>query len=1484
MVYTPGAKVQNNWNTSSAGAVDDKSNTVAGSFACDEELQPAKNSTGYTVTFTPSNTNWYTPTSGTIKKDVAKANQIITWSLVAGKEYSTGEAELDAAATSGGEINYSSSNESYAKIVDGQLYVVTPNVPVKITATQVGNDNWNSVDSTRTIITRGATPKDFSGVSARTIGYGQLLRESEIDGKVKVNGVEIDGKIEWIEPLTLPNAGNHTFGVRFTPSAENAAAYNSIDTSLNVTVNKATAELRWNISNALREKTKYSNFVTSSNTSSELQISIPDDSQDFLDFTDGVLTTGAITQPAEGKKNPVDGKKIHVLQTVSDTANYNPIDLDYVVTIYPKSDQCIPVNISVADDTTKIQNMGASYVGSHEWCNSTGRVDTEYSVSIPLLSLFKIPVHYTQFKGIQLGKWNEGLGKLQQVIDNFSFFDGGVKALYNDIISAFNAGLPGNTKSIELAFTGVPETLSFDTKLQTVTFELGSDTTARQKDPKWYVYQKSINGIENVIDSFPAYTTESIQVQLDSTTRSVIIELNSAFAGFIQNLNITQKQYIRAEETPAEFGNGNPLQAPQKLKISYSSIGSCDIHYDTILVSTDTSAFYVDKGMIISNVGLDHMGVDSVFVRCNDVGQTGNVIFKAKNTGVELKVPVSSATPVITSDANTIFQTGTEHAPEANSDYRALRMHDFSNCFNGGEARFDYLYVFGVSESSASDRQWEYDAHKGYKVPVVTTSNVHTPCFVYKKKDNNYEYTRTFDAAAIALEINGSKNGFVGYKPAGPSIQVSGNAGIYLDSVEMKAANAVFAINGTGTIHARGINKLTSSANAAIQLAASAKLDIEDSWTGEATSAKLALIPATNYPSISLGNANNTVTINGTQLELHNAKKKAIAHMSGTTELEDGEVIINDGSIYGADTLGMPLNTYINGGTFNQGTVQCYTNKGTARRPWNSNGDLVVRKTMTFDALPVGYGKSHLTLDANKKVNPMLLDEELCIFYGNKDKNPSNEDNWNKVPDTTNLTSEVLIKAHMVIEKKELAFKMMALAGGDTVSVTVKSDAGLKIGKGGLIGSTPKNFTLAADSTGKTGHLRISPEYKDEMPEVTIQLLRLGYTNGSITEGSFKMSGNSTWQYVGCPVVKEGKLVKRVVGGWINSWDEKSGAWVNTKASLVVTPFDGFANSQSDNPNGAINPFKGKLIDNSVDYNMPLTCGTSEMAGWNLLANSFAAPIDIKALLEDNDEKDIDKTIYLFNTGNTKAVKGDAGTYTTITNATIDAGETQGVIPSMQGFFVKARKDCQFTFNYANTVWAATYEDNNGNTQMRVKGRSTNSEKHVVSVLLEANGQRDKLLLIESEDYSTHFENGYDAHIMSVGACNIFAVEDNEYLAVDATNSIIGTHLGVRTGEETAYTMTFSRVDSEAELVLQDSETEQTIDIYEGMEYTFFAAPNSVITDRFQIITIEKAPEIATGVDNTKSGVKIQKFIKDNQLYILKNGVLYNATGVVVSR
>ena len=103
----------------------------------------------------------------------------------------------------------------------------------------------------------------------------------------------------------------------------------------------------------------------------------------------------------------------------------------------------------------------------------------------------------------------------------------------------------------------------------------------------------------------------------------------------------------------------------------------------------------------------------------------------------------------------------------------------------------------------------------------------------------------------------------------------------------------------------------------------------------------------------------------------------------------------------------------------------------------------------------------------------------------------------------------------------------------------------------------------------------------------------------------------------------------------------------------------------------------------------------------------------------------------------------------------------------------------------------------------------------------------------------------------------------------------------MRTGDTTAYVMTFTHLNGQY-LALLDNETNEITEINEGTEYTFFAVPNSMITERFQIVASANAPAVTTGVNNTNEGETVQKFIQNGQLFILKKGVLYNAMGAVV--
>ncbi len=519
---------------------------------------------------------------------------------------------------------------------------------------------------------------------------------------------------------------------------------------------------------------------------------------------------------------------------------------------------------------------------------------------------------------------------------------------------------------------------------------------------------------------------------------------------------------------------------------------------------------------------------------------------------------------------------------------------------------------------------------------------------------------------------------------------------------------------------------------------------------------------------------------------------------------------------------------------------------------------------------------------------------EGYVFIGTKDDQWTEAKNWNvgRVP---NANHDVIIESNAVVED-EMAVRSMDITTG---SVTIAPTGGLTIGKGGISGATKDNLILKAGTEGKikgeTGYLRISPEYVGTMPEATVELFSLGYYNMNSEEENV-----AAWQYVGVPVESSALAKTFFKSSWIYSWIEEDGEWQNNRSKLVMNPFEGYATTQYKSSEGLLVTFAG-LITAGKEYVAPVAAnGETEEQGCNVLANSFTAPIDITKFDTKDFSNGVEATIYLFNTGSRKDAtakrsvdeEDDAenapGQYIAIPVANVEPlkaayKELPTVIAPMQGFCVKTTKAGTVTLNYERLVWDGNYKEH-PNTPLHLPRKAINtSTLGSLCIAVSANGWSDKLFMLESESYDKAYEMGYDALKMASGELNIFAVEEDKQLAVDATNNMVGTYIGVRTGAETIYSLTFSHVISEHDLLLFDSETNEVLDIADGLDYTFTAEPNAIITERFRILEREKSPEVTTAIDKADvSSVKVKKFIKDNQLYILKNGVLYNATGARV--
>lgn len=504
----------------------------------------------------------------------------------------------------------------------------------------------------------------------------------------------------------------------------------------------------------------------------------------------------------------------------------------------------------------------------------------------------------------------------------------------------------------------------------------------------------------------------------------------------------------------------------------------------------------------------------------------------------------------------------------------------------------------------------------------------------------------------------------------------------------------------------------------------------------------------------------------------------------------------------------------------------------------------------------------------------------------------SQDDNWD-VNATPTIDHTVIIRHDVLIEDEVSAYSVII---EDGYSLTIAPTGGLTVGAGGIIGADKDNLFLRAgqegDVRGQTGYLRVSPESTTPMPAATVELFTRAYYDMSASDHQEE----GQWQFIGIPVEGGAKAKTVFSQSWLYNWGTETEEWLNNRKTLTLAPFDGYATSQYTNRNGLRIVFEGQLVANE-DRTIELAYNAGQEYTQNMLANSFAAPIDITRL-EDSDFQQMQGAIYLFNTGSRADIKqlasSRSGSYDTpgqylaipigSAAAMKDAFGTPTVVPSMQGFCVHATGEgARLTLDYDKLVYRAT----SANAPLRVARRARMADESLTGALcvsLYSEAVADNLYLLEADRFDATYENGLDARKMTSGEANIFAVEGEEQLAVDATSSLAGTQLGMRTGDTTAYVLLFSRLQSVQPLALEDAATGETIDIEEGTEYQFEAAPNTLITNRFRIVVRDESaqPGVSTDLEKTEMTPQARKVLRGGQIMIEKNGLRYSLMGHVV--
>lgn len=382
-------------------------------------------------------------------------------------------------------------------------------------------------------------------------------------------------------------------------------------------------------------------------------------------------------------------------------------------------------------------------------------------------------------------------------------------------------------------------------------------------------------------------------------------------------------------------------------------------------------------------------------------------------------------------------------------------------------------------------------------------------------------------------------------------------------------------------------------------------------------------------------------------------------------------------------------------------------------------------------------------------------------------------------------------------------------------------------------------------------------------------------------------SENTTWQYIGIPHSDVGNAMDNYYDSWLYSWSPSAG-WEVVPRGAAVTPWTGYCITYP--TFGHIYEMEGTLVATAdVDIDVPAS-------SYQIIGNSWVAPIQI-ANFEDEDFGDIPKTVYFFNTGSdtggSGTVSGNAtgetrwapGTYVAVPIHMAGYTGEDKIIPSMQGFYV------------ANTGSAGTLHldydklvrqrgvSNYIQGQMHAPRRIAEASNDPVMLKMIVRGSRydDRLIVAEREDFTKGHDDGWDGAKWDGSTISPTIWSQNEEGGVEsvtATPDMEGTIIGFRAGEDNEYTFYFEYDDMAEPLFLLDMDERMYVRILNDVTYTFTCADKG---EHNRFLLTRKAPGIATGCEPIDGGgPKAMKFIKDNKLYILLNGVLYDATGKVV--
>ena len=447
------------------------------------------------------------------------------------------------------------------------------------------------------------------------------------------------------------------------------------------------------------------------------------------------------------------------------------------------------------------------------------------------------------------------------------------------------------------------------------------------------------------------------------------------------------------------------------------------------------------------------------------------------------------------------------------------------------------------------------------------------------------------------------------------------------------------------------------------------------------------------------------------------------------------------------------------------------------------------------------------------------------------DGNWNTKANWHRTDMLPSADDHnVSIEANCTIDNTAIAkcFDLEIVNG----MLTVNADGVLDV-KGTITNTEASKLKLKADASHSATVL-----FAGGSPDATVE----NYIQGGLSpEGEGEnMKNNPDWQYRGFvgnnPSLSNWNVV-------IFKWNEalnSTNCWgenpvYEKTGSYSGSPWNGYcmANYDTGNP---VRDYTSKLIpsDTIMTYNLSYTNHGQQYPnrGVNLITNSWSAPINMTSADVVFSDNNVERTFYFYKTRNHKDWEDDPeNTFEVYPQNTGHVTASSNMIASGQSFLVRATgSNASLTINGGALAHQA-----NGFMYAPAEKERFN----VLSITMSNDTMADRLFLLESENCSRAFDNGYDGTKIKEGNMpQIFASNDFGHTAVNTDKTMLGQRIGYSAAEDGALcTITFNtdRLDGFSELYLYDRATKRYADILAGDSYSF-TGTKAGEEERFEIV------------------------------------------------